>query len=712
MSTSYQIGYQKYVPIVIALLMLLPILPGNKSEFPASMDRAVWESASNPIQVKVEIDRIPTLGQTARVTCTTQSFLDVPETKIELVLPPNVKPVSGTLNRSDSLRMERPSIVSASVQFNELGDVAVSCKALHRIDSENAWGDMDTIYLSIGRTESKLGFADRQFTRGVSLNDGEGSPKAVEIQPEAFVPSDRGVLEDPPSVDPSGEESKASASPSQALAGQLIITGRWGYWNRQDVFVGANRFLVELVRGDNGAHLAWCYTGANGYYSCGPVTNPGAAGIRTYFLSYVSYGPYNDVLNVAYPPCGVGVWCAYFTSSDAYVLGDGTHNIGTWSVPNNNNIEGAYWLKEDLDRAWQFVWNKVGSSQTPQETAGPSTVFWAIDSTNGTYYMPGGQIYLKGQDRFSSDVAIHEYGHNVMYNIYQVLPFNDCPAQHYVQLVSAPNCAWMEGWADFLPLAVNNDPVFSWPDGAFLNIESQNAGTPNWDDGDRVEGRVAGALWDIYDSNNEGSDQFTNGFTNIWDTIFHQNNNVFLGYWLAWKTRGHNQDKAVMSIYQNTIDYRNSTGSLANPSIEADANNDSRPDSWFSTNPIFTRSNAIPPIHGSYVGRLHATNNGSAIIYQTVSGITAGRTYEFSGWVNIPATSDTFNFTIEIAWRRADNTVISFSKIKSYTAQTAGWNEAKASMVVPQGATKAFVKLVVSNLNATIYVDKFSFILK
>jgi immune inhibitor A len=148
---------------------------------------------------------------------------------------------------------------------------------------------------------------------------------------------------------------------------------------------------------------------------------------------------------------------------------------------------------------------------------------------------------------------------------------------------------------------------------------------------------------------------------------------------------------------------------LRNPSFENDTNIDGRPDGW-SPSVMFTRSTVIPAIHGNYAGRFGATNNANGVVNQVVGKVLEGSIYDFSGWVNIPATSDTFTFKLQVVWRRADNTVISTSPIQSYSTKTVGWSEAKASMVAPPGAANAVVKMIVSNLNATIYVDKFSFL--
>lgn len=122
------------------------------------------------------------------------------------------------------------------------------------------------------------------------------------------------------------------------------------------------------------------------------------------------------------------------------------------------------------------------------------------------------------------------------------------------------NCAWTEGFADFFPLAVFNDPVYTFPNRVNINFETPNRTTFNWHDGDDVEGRVAGALWDIYDSSpsfDDGYDVYGEGILNIWDTFERQNDNRFAEYWTEFQVNRSQADisKALSALYQNTIDY-------------------------------------------------------------------------------------------------------------------------------------------------------------
>jgi hypothetical protein len=146
---------------------------------------------------------------------------------------------------------------------------------------------------------------------------------------------------------------------------------------------------------------------------------------------------------------------------------------------------------------------------------------------------------------------------------------------------------------------------------------------------------------------------------------------------------------------------------LANGGFEEDANGDSSPDGW-STNRRFTRSSEVV-FAGSYAGKHAATDNGSYNIGQTVN-VTPKNRYTFFGQVNIPPTSDAFTFSLRVVWRDAGGAIIKNQTLKTYTTATNGWDQVSVSQKpVPTGAATAEIRMVVSSLNATIYVDDFEF---
>jgi Carbohydrate binding domain len=162
-------------------------------------------------------------------------------------------------------------------------------------------------------------------------------------------------------------------------------------------------------------------------------------------------------------------------------------------------------------------------------------------------------------------------------------------------------------------------------------------------------------------------------------------------------------------VYEITLDDSPPPDNLlANPGFESDPDKDGKPNRWVPYDSSFIRSNAV--VHGgSHAGKQFATDNGDYNIGQIVNYLTAGTTYNFSGWVNIPATSDSFTFKLQVRWRDVNNNNIHTDTVKTYTGPTGGWNLATASLVAPAGTTNAKVQMVATSLNATIYVDDFVF---
>jgi Zn-dependent metalloprotease len=147
---------------------------------------------------------------------------------------------------------------------------------------------------------------------------------------------------------------------------------------------------------------------------------------------------------------------------------------------------------------------------------------------------------------------------------------------------------------------------------------------------------------------------------------------------------------------------------LKNPDFENDDDNNSLPDSWTADQSALR----MPTVKktGSYSLRHKAVDNQPYAVSQIVGGLTAGTSYTFWGWVNIPTTTQAVNFTLEVQWRNSAGGVIGTTNIKTYTAHTGGaWNGANKVMVAPTGTTSAKVRMVQRGLGAVVYTDSLLF---
>lgn len=196
----------------------------------------------------------------------------------------------------------------------------------------------------------------------------------------------------------------------------------------------------------------------------------------------------------------------------------------------------------------------------------------------------------------SQDIVVHEMAHQYMKNSIgfwyptagALDTFTECVlTPHYYFNITTPVCAYTEGWADYVAVAVNKslnstDHCLDW------NHEHCGSSKQSLEDpyrldgqnlGDSVEGRIAGSLWDLNDSINEGvydslqgMDRSIVDFSTIW-TIMEQTGGLY-GYnmntfWL--KSRDYiNKHSTLQTFYRNSIDYDTAPFlSTALPSVSA-----------------------------------------------------------------------------------------------------------------------------------------------
>jgi len=146
---------------------------------------------------------------------------------------------------------------------------------------------------------------------------------------------------------------------------------------------------------------------------------------------------------------------------------------------------------------------------------------------------------------------------------------------------------------------------------------------------------------------------------------------------------------------------------LLNGGFERDADNDGGPDSWTPSSQ-FTRAGGLF-YSGEYSGKISATDDASVTVSQVIPNLTAGKTYTFTGLVQIPLRDDSFTFKILIGWRNARNSIIHTQVIETYTTSTSGWNPTTVTLSAPTGTKGALLVLNATSLNGNIYVDTFIF---
>lgn len=147
-----------------------------------------------------------------------------------------------------------------------------------------------------------------------------------------------------------------------------------------------------------------------------------------------------------------------------------------------------------------------------------------------------------------------------------ILSYVQCISHGIFDVLYDSRCAFAEGWADYFPLIVNGDRCFDLetrgPCDGVMDYTSFDLEYQGWWDGrpigDQVEGRVAGALYDVTDDNNEGFDDRGDSFSRVW-TVLGDLPPVYtaLNFYTLWMGHGYWGLLAPLTnrFYNNTIEY-------------------------------------------------------------------------------------------------------------------------------------------------------------
>ena len=568
----------KNIKITISLLLLMSITVGSvfaleDSSVVYDAKRTILTAPSAPMSLDISFSDAPALNQTAEVTCTITSVVDAFNTTAKVVLPEGLSMVGGDLSWKGDMYGTHVSKMNVSggttIQFKAVvkavktGDWIVEASA--KSMSEDGWtgiGGRESVYVSI-------------YENSASMSDSPPpdlyvgfSKKAVRIDPPEMVV--KKPLKQNKIAPQTGNLSKSELRrvPDSLFAdvvmpnnstlgsgrGQIQVEGHHVY---QDIGGSWNpcRWVMVWIydydsEGGND-YLGSAQTDENGYFISDPIdNNDEGGGGQDVYVQFIADNSAVSVINS-------GIYDG-FTDIE-WDVPDGTVDIGWYGPPTD---EMPAWRAFDymLD-GWDYLTNDVYPSYAmPFQVA-----HWPSD--DHSWYDPGGWIHLD-DSASDCDVVVHEYGHAVMYRVYgdELPPYPNC-YPHYMCIASSAGCAWIEGWANFFPLAVYDDEYYSnTADGYSYNLETRNDG--NCGSGDDIEGNVAAALWDIFDDHDEMYDRFSDGFSNIWDVLQNQttDEDTFKEFYDSWCALGHDKSKANSAIFQNDIDYNLLPGvTVANP---------------------------------------------------------------------------------------------------------------------------------------------------
>jgi len=352
-----------------------------------------------------------------------------------------------------------------------------------------------------------------------------------------------------------------NASDLSILGSEVTSAGNW--WE----ILPAGNFSISIENPSTGVNFTVLTTPRSS--ACSVLTESGGD-----YLFYVPDGEKAAVFHASPDQTTfcVGEWNVVVNWQNASTR---ALAAGAWRI-HQSIVQDAY------DRgAWDFMRNEGPNYDVP-----PVTVRFKMPDGHGTHCHIGyagdpeiGIIDIDTENYTRSlDVVQHEYGHWIMYNVYRGYWPPGAVGPHEVTTISNANLSWTEGWANAFPLICQSwlkpveDCWFEWGTGGAYDFET----CPDCDRGDACEGRVAGALWDIYDYWNDGYDTFQpefqtlDRFLDIWAVLLNQRSDNYRQFYDAWRSMGKDRHLINFCSYQNTIDYNKSpvlSGGTVDPSV-------------------------------------------------------------------------------------------------------------------------------------------------
>ncbi len=368
---------------------------------------------------------------------------------------------------------------------------------------------------------------------------------------------------------------------AQADPGTVTIHGQITYeprdWNTLHIMNAGKEMEIDLYEKDH-----------NGVETVITATNTNWNGEFTFTVTNY-WGPSDPKLNIFYrvrlyypktdPPNPKTIVATpgstdpyYFDSGTTYLATDGDWTINFAINATTSSNYQALWIFEDIRNAWDFV-NTYDIRDGVHYDPGGVVSYWKNDSQYchlgicSSYSTPD-FIFIYNSNIMWMDVTVHETGHKFMANAGWWYPWPDCWT-HYIFGINSNQCAWTEGWADFLALAVNSDPCYNFTpnkcggtaDQDYYNLEihSRADDPAQFPWGDSVEGRIAATLYDLYDNENEGFDMISAGFSPISQlALGRPAYHPLIDFWYGWnQSSGEDYIKSGLTFWWNTIDYAN-----------------------------------------------------------------------------------------------------------------------------------------------------------
>ncbi|MDQ1290049.1 MAG: hypothetical protein QG622_3615 [Actinomycetota bacterium] len=509
------------------------------------------------LQVTAKLSGAVAVHQRATLDITVRAAVARDDVSITADLPPNLRwvtpPSGATTGTRVSMdprakgthhlaRSSRSMTAGQTLHYQGLveavapGTAEITVTASKNPSVERETG-ADAVFLTIGESpeSSRLGIRTTAMTTAVPYTgpkpDIPPSPAGTKAMPVRATA--RPATQVTPPVSAEADAGGAAA----VTAGTACATGTWNYVDSAGKSRPGASWTVEVWDDDGGPGndlLATGQTGEKGEYKlC--FTNSDEDGTRQDI--YVMFLASTDAWRIQDPN---GVTYGAQSVMISNVTDGSTKDFGAMQQG-----DSAYFRVGEAFKTIRDVWIITpGDCWDLRGTCDVIRVKWDPSSADGTYYAPDDNLlHLRAADPDTPYLVAHETAHAIMDDVYDhSWPSTACPETHYRSVASEPGCAWVEGFAEWL--------------GDISIGDTRLENTSGWDNGDSTEGRVAGSLYDLWDSANDGTDRVGEGIDGIWKTFQDYNSGTFSAFWKNRRSGGVNVgNDALGALYQNAIDY-------------------------------------------------------------------------------------------------------------------------------------------------------------